>query len=64
MNRIFETESLDELRKHLLQQSDTERLREQLYAEFLKHSQYSNASEWNTAVRICEALAIIGWGEA
>lgn len=63
MNRIFETESLDELRKHLLQQSDTERLREQLYAEFLKHSQYSNASEWNTAVRICEALAIIGWGK-
>ncbi len=63
MNGIFKTSDIDELREYLSGKTDVEALREQLYAEFLKYSQYANAEEWNAAVRICEALAIIGWGD-
>lgn len=62
MNKIFEISGLEELREYLSGKPDKEALREQLYTGFLRYSQYRNAAEWNAAVRICEALAIIGWG--
>ncbi|GHV01936.1 hypothetical protein AGMMS49521_2970 [Campylobacterota bacterium] len=37
-------------------------IREKLFDEFLRYAEYKNASEWNRAVRLCECLAIIGWG--
>lgn len=62
MNDIFELNRIEDLREYLMGKPDVDELREQLYACFLKYSQYCNATEWNKAVRICEALAIIGWG--
>ncbi|MCI8999150.1 MAG: hypothetical protein HFJ95_09180 [Muribaculaceae bacterium] len=62
MERIFEISGLDDLREYLDGKPDKDALREQLYGEFLKLSRYRNASEWNTVVRLCEALAIVGWG--
>lgn len=62
MNRIFELSGLEELVEYLSGIHDKDTLREELYAEFLRYSRYNNVEEWNTAVRICEALAIIGWG--
>lgn len=62
MNEIFEISGIEELRVFLSGLPDGDSLREQLYGEFLKFSQYNNVAEWNAAVRICEALAIIGWG--
>ncbi|MCM1036813.1 MAG: hypothetical protein NC406_05740 [Bacteroides sp.] len=63
MKTIFEPAGLAELRAYLSAGADDNELREQLYSRFLKYSQYHNAQEWNAAVRLCEALAIIGWGE-
>lgn len=63
MNRIFDISGLDDLREFLHSQPDADVLRERLYGLFLEYSCYSNAAEWNAAVRICEALAIMGWGD-
>lgn len=63
MNRIFEISGLEELQKYLAAHPDKDLLRERLYAEFLKYSCYRDVAQWNAAVRICECLAIIGWGE-
>lgn len=60
--KIFEIEDLKELEEFLQSQSEIEQLRERLFAEFLKYADYKNAGEWNKAVRLCESLAIIGWG--
>lgn len=46
-----------------LSQSDSQFLRAYLFKEFDKVKYYDTADQWNDAVRICEALAIIGWGE-
>lgn len=62
MDNIIKPSSLAELREYLSGRTDTDNLRQQLYTAFLKYSQYRNVSEWNIAVRLCEALAIIGWG--
>lgn len=62
MNRIFEIEELNELEEFLKSQNDVDKLRDNLFAEFLKYVDYKNAEEWNNAVRVCESLAIIGWG--
>ncbi len=62
MNKIFELNRIEDLRDYLSGRNNVNELRDELFAEFLKYSQYSNVSEWNVAVRICEALAIIGWG--
>lgn len=62
INKIFEISGLDELGEYLSAVADREAMRASLYAGFLKYSQYCNVAEWNASVRICEALAIIGWG--
>ncbi len=40
-----------------------EKARGVLLAEFFRVAVYNNAEEWNRAVRLCEALAIVGWGD-
>lgn len=62
MQKIFEIATITELHEYLSGIPNLDDFREQLHIEFLKYSQYSDAREWNVAVRICEALAIIGWG--
>ena len=62
MNEIYSIEGLTELEVFLSKQNTNE-AREKLLADFLQYSSYKNATEWNKAVRLCECLAIIGWGE-
>jgi hypothetical protein len=62
MNEIFLIEELADLEVFLSKQN-TDEIRENLFAEFLRYSDYKNATEWNKAVRLCECLAIVGWGE-
>ncbi|GHS90188.1 hypothetical protein FACS189487_11560 [Campylobacterota bacterium] len=61
MQKIFEIEDLGELERYLATQKSTD-IRERLFDEFLRYAEYKNATEWNKAVRLCEALAIVGWG--
>lgn len=63
ITEIFKISDLEGLRTFLFGKHDRNAIREQLYDCFLKYSKYSNAVEWNYAVRICEALAIVGWGK-
>lgn len=62
VEEIFTIETLDELRRHL-DLSAGSQLRDALLREFWRVCKYSNAEEWNRAVRVCESLAIIGWGD-
>lgn len=62
MKEIFEINELDKLKAYLLKK-DIEPMRKQLFALFLQYADYKNADEWNKAVRICECLAIVGWGD-
>lgn len=60
---IYEIEELPQLREYLSGFPDSEALRAELFSEFLAYSSYRNAAEWNKAVRLCECLAIVGWGD-
>ena len=61
MNEIFSSKNLVELENFLSTQNADE-IREKLFAEFLVYANYKNVTEWNKAVRLCECLAIVGWG--
>lgn len=61
-SRIYEIDDLRQLREYLTAFSDCGQVRTCLFAEFLKYCRYRNAAEWNRAVRLCECLAIVGWG--
>ncbi len=61
LEEIFDIGTLEELRRQL-DSSAGRRLRKALLREFWKVCRYSNAEEWNRAVRVCGALAIVGWG--
>ncbi len=63
LKKIFETSDLDGLRRYLAGFPDREELRQRLYASFVEHATYTDVAGWNAAVRLCEALAIVGWGE-
>ena len=60
---IYDIDDLQQLREYLYGWSDVEKVRTALFADFLKHVRYQNAAEWNRAVRLCECLAIVGWGD-
>lgn len=61
--KIYEIDELQQLREYLSGFPDMDELRAELFSEFLRHSSYSSAAEWNKAVRLCECLAIVGWGD-
>lgn len=62
MTEIYNIDDLKELELFLENKSNKDEFREKLYLEFLRYSDYKNVSEWNKAVKLCESLAIIGWG--
>lgn len=59
---IYTLETLDELEEWLWGH-DTDALRATLFAELDAYIRYEIATEWNRLVRVCESLAIVGWGE-
>ncbi|WP_289663826.1 hypothetical protein [Flavobacterium panacagri] len=63
MTEIYKIEDLKKLKEFLEGQKDKDKIRETLFTEFLKYAHYKNVTEWNKAVKICECLAIIGWGD-
>ena len=62
MDRIFSLKSLDDLQTFLTVQP-RKRVRKELGKAFLKACLYTDAKEWNRAVRLCEALTIVDWGD-
>lgn len=63
MTEVYKINTLKELELFLESQNNKDLLREKLFIEFLKYADYKNVSEWNKAVKLCESLAIIGWGD-
>ncbi|ATA68368.1 hypothetical protein CGC48_06850 [Capnocytophaga cynodegmi] len=63
LDKILKINELHKIEEFLVSSENQIKLREQLQHAFLKFSHYQNATEWNTVVRICECLAIIGWGD-
>lgn len=61
--KILESTDLIALENLLTSQPDINALRAMIFDEFLMVADYKNAQDWNKAVRLCECLAIIGWGE-
>ena len=47
MNEIYAINDLSELENFLHSQNFIEKLREKLFAEFLKYADYKSVSEWN-----------------
>lgn len=63
MQRVFEIDDLNELRDFLAGRADVEKAREWLFGEFAGLAVgYASVDEWNRAVRLCECLAMTGWG--
>jgi len=59
---IWDTESLTDL-KATLDVANTDALRLKLLETLDPLLDYRNMRDWNRVVRLCEALALIGWGE-
>lgn len=62
LDTILKSETLEQLKQRLLQ-AGHEAIRPELLREFFSLVEYRNARQWNRLVRVCEALAIVGWGE-
>lgn len=62
INEIMSVDSLNELTSWIRAQPEND-LRRTLLGLFDDVLEYIDANEWATAVRLCEALAIVGWGE-
>ena len=61
MNEIYSLDSIADLEGYLSSKPKG-RTRNNLIRRFHKLAFYNNAEQWNQAVRLCEALAIVGWG--
>lgn len=61
VDSILSQETIDDLASFLDSQS-TDLARTELLAEFDALVDYEDADQWAAVVRICEALAIVGWG--
>lgn len=62
IERIYQIEELADLESYLKTFANQDELRENLFHEFLSYADYKNATDWNKVVRLCECLAIVGWG--
>lgn len=62
MDKIYQIDDLQLLQDYLLRFPDIDRLRACLLSEFFNYASYRNVTEWNMAVRLCECLAVVGWG--
>lgn len=63
IKEVYKIDNLLLLKNYLSGFPDMDKLRAELFSEFLRYSSYSCAAEWNKAVRLCECLAIVGWGD-
>src|SRR5262245_46593327 len=63
LKQIAKQPSIESLQVYLKSLGSTAKVRRSLLDELAKVIEYDDANEWNTAVRICEALAIVGWGD-
>lgn len=61
--KIYQIDDLKMLENWLMNEKNIGELRQILLDELLKVADYKNVSDWNKAVRLCECLAIIGWGD-
>jgi len=61
LTTLFSCEDLADL-ENILAKCDFDDVRPSLLKSFQTVACYRNVAEWNQAVRLCEALAIIGWG--
>jgi hypothetical protein len=62
LETLLAADSFAELEARLKKRS-AEELRPDLIRTFFELVEYRNAEEWNRLVRVCEALAIVGWGD-
>lgn len=60
--RLLEADSIAELKERLSAEHASD-VRPLLLAEYDRLFHYRNIEEWNALVRVCEALAVVGWGE-
>jgi hypothetical protein len=63
LRQITKQPSIESLQACLKSPGNTARIRRSLFSELAKVIEYDDANEWNSAVRLCEALAIVGWGD-
>jgi hypothetical protein len=63
LKQIAKQPSIEALQAFLTSRRDTVKVRRSLLDELAKVIEYDDANEWAAAVRICEALAIVGWGD-
>ena len=61
LKQIAAQPSIESLQAYLTSQRNTVKVRRALLDELAKVVEYDDAHEWATAVRTCEALAIVGW---
>ncbi|MEW4453756.1 hypothetical protein AB1L30_13870 [Bremerella sp. JC817] len=59
---ILALETIDEL-STFLESQDVDEVRVEMLARFDQLIEYSDADQWAVAVRVCETLAMIGWGD-
>ena len=62
MKELLALASVEELRIWAVE-NGSDAARRGLIAEFERLLEYRNAEEWNRLVRVCEALALVGWGD-
>jgi hypothetical protein len=63
LKQIAAQPSIESLQAFLTSRRNPVKVRRALLDELAKVIEYNDASEWATAVRICEALAIVGWDD-
>ncbi len=63
LKQIAAKASIESLQAFLTSGRDTAQVRRSLLDELAKVIEYGDANQWAAAVRICEALAIVGWGD-
>lgn len=59
---IFEELPVEELERRV-SASDQDALRAEFLTEYDQLREYRSLAEWNRLVRVCEILALVGWGE-
>ena len=62
LSDLLSRETLAELEGFLHDDDDQALLSQRLFELLMTVAEYRDAREWAAAVRVCEALAIVGWG--
>lgn len=62
LSELIAIEDLAEAQRQIDSWTDERPLREALLRELHRVAEYDDAAEWSRAVRLCELLALVGWG--